>query len=67
VLDRYENHVWIFRVRIPFTHLLPLIHWDLIVGFAVAGAISALYGAFVSSSPKQGAAPETAARTDGSL
>jgi len=28
------------RVRIPLTHLLPLIHWDLIVGFAVAGAIS---------------------------
>jgi hypothetical protein len=44
---------WIFRVRIPFTHILPLIHWDLIVSFAVAGAISALYGAFVNSSPKQ--------------
>jgi uncharacterized membrane protein YfcA len=40
-------------VRIPFTHIFPLIHWDLIVSFAVAGAISALYGAFVSSSTKQ--------------
>jgi len=28
-------------------------HWDLIVSFAVAGVISALYGAFVNSSPKQ--------------
>jgi hypothetical protein len=44
---------WIFRVRIPFTHIFPLTHWDLIVSFAVAGAISALYGAFVNSSPKQ--------------
>jgi hypothetical protein len=40
-------------VRIPFTHILPLIHWDLIVSFAMAGAVSALYGAFVYSSPKQ--------------
>ena len=44
---------WIFRVRIPFTHLPLFMHWDLIVSFAVAGAISALYGAFVNSSPKQ--------------
>jgi hypothetical protein len=44
---------WVFRVRIPFTHILPLIHWDLIVSFAMAGAVSALYGAFVYSSPKQ--------------
>ena len=29
------------------------VHWDLIVSFAVAGAISALYGAFLNSSPKQ--------------
>ncbi len=34
-------------------HLPLLMHWDLIVSFAVAGAISALYGAFVNSSPKQ--------------
>ncbi len=54
VLDRYcTNPAWILRIRIPFTHLLPFIHWDLIVGFAAAGAISALYGAFVHSSPKQ--------------
>jgi hypothetical protein len=53
-LDSYcTNPAYVLRMRIPFTHLLPLIHWDLIVGFAVAGAISALYGAFVSSSPKQ--------------
>ena len=53
-LDRYcTNPAWILHVHIPFTHLLPFIHWDLIVGFAVAGAISALYGAYVSSSPKQ--------------
>ncbi len=44
---------WIFRVRIPFTHIFPLIHWDLIVSFAMAGTISALYGAFIDSSPKQ--------------
>jgi hypothetical protein len=44
---------WIFRVHIPFTHLPLFMHWDLIVSFAVAGAISALYGAFVNSSPKQ--------------
>lgn len=44
---------WIFRVRIPFTHLPLFMHCDLIVSFAVAGAISALYGAFVNSSPKQ--------------
>ena len=44
---------WIFRVHIPFTHLPLFIHWDLIVSFAAAGAISALYGAFVNSSPKQ--------------
>jgi hypothetical protein len=47
------NPAWILRVRIPFTHILPLIHWELIVSFAVAGAISALYGAFVNSSPQQ--------------
>ena len=53
-IDRYcPNPAWILRVHIPFTHLLPFIHWDLIAGFAVAGAISALYGAFASSSPKQ--------------
>jgi hypothetical protein len=44
---------WIFRVHIPFTHLPLFMHWDLIVSFAVAGAISALYGAFINSSPKQ--------------
>jgi hypothetical protein len=44
---------WIFHVRIPFTHIFPLFHWDLIVSFAVAGAISALYGALINSSPKQ--------------
>jgi len=44
---------WIFRVHIPFTHLPLFMHWDLIVSFAVAGAISALYGAYVNSSPKQ--------------
>ena len=44
---------WIFRVHIPFTHLPLFMHWDLIVSFAAAGAISALYGAFVNSSPKQ--------------
>ncbi len=44
---------WIVRVHIPFTHLPLFMHWDLIVSFAVAGAISALYGAFVNSSPKQ--------------
>ena len=44
---------WIFRVHIPFTHLPLFMHWDLIVSFAVAGAISAVYGAFVNSSPKQ--------------
>jgi hypothetical protein len=55
VLGRYcTNPAWILRVRIPFTHLLPFIHWDLIVGFAGAGAISALYGALLaSSSPRQ--------------
>jgi hypothetical protein len=54
-LDLYStNPAWILRVRIPFTHIFPLIHWDLIVSFAVAGALSALYGAFaVASSPKQ--------------
>jgi len=53
-IDRYcPNPAWTLRVHIPFTHLPPFIHWDLIVSFAVAGAISALYGAFVSSSPKQ--------------
>jgi hypothetical protein len=53
-LDRYcANPAWILRVHIPFTRLLPFIHWDSMVGFAVAGAISALFGAFVSSSPKQ--------------
>jgi len=50
----WGDPAWIFRVRIPFTRIFPLIHWDLIVSFAVAGALSALYGAFVvSSSPKQ--------------
>jgi len=44
---------WTLHVHFPFTHLLPFIHWDLIAAFAVAGAISALYGAFISSSPKQ--------------
>ena len=44
---------WIFRVHIPFTHVPLFMHWDLMVSFAVAGAISALYGAFISSSPKQ--------------
>jgi hypothetical protein len=44
---------WIFRVHIPFTHLPIFMHWDLIVSFAVAGAVSALYGAFINSSPKQ--------------
>jgi hypothetical protein len=44
---------WIFRVHIPFTHLSLFMHWDLIVSFAVAGAISALYGAFLNSSPEQ--------------
>jgi hypothetical protein len=39
---------WIFRV-----YLLLFVHWNLIVSFAVAGAISALYGRFVDSSPKQ--------------
>jgi hypothetical protein len=55
-LDHWGNPEWMYRVHIPFTQvpLLALfIHWDLIVGFAVAGAISAVYGAFVSSSPKQ--------------
>jgi hypothetical protein len=40
-------------VHIPFTHLPLFMHWDLIVSFAAAGAISALYGAFLNSSPKQ--------------
>jgi hypothetical protein len=40
-------------VQIPFTHVPLFMHWDLMVSFAVAGAISALYGAFFSSSPKQ--------------
>jgi hypothetical protein len=44
---------WIFRVRIPFAPLPIFMHWDLIVSFAFAGAISALYGAFVNSSPRQ--------------
>jgi hypothetical protein len=44
---------WILRVHIPFTHIPLFMHWDLIVSFAAAGAISALYGAFVNSSPKQ--------------
>jgi len=54
-LDLYStNPAWILRVRIPFTNISPLIHWDLIVSFAVAGALSALYGVFVVfSSPKQ--------------
>ena len=48
------NPAWILRVRIPFTPIFPLIHWDLIVSFAVAGILSALYGAFaVANSPKQ--------------
>jgi len=44
---------WTLRVHIPLTNVVPLVHWDLIVRFAIAGAVSALYGAFVSSSPKQ--------------
>jgi hypothetical protein len=44
---------WILRVHIPFTRRPLFMHWDLIVSFAVAGAISALYGAFLNSSPKQ--------------
>ena len=36
---------WIF--------LLVILHWDLAVSFAVAGAISAIYGAFLNSSSKQ--------------
>jgi len=44
---------WIFRVHFPFTYVPLFIHWDLIVSFAVAGAISALYGALLNSSPKQ--------------
>jgi hypothetical protein len=48
-----ETPAWVFHVRIPFTHILPLIHPDLMVSFAVAGAISALYGSFVNSSRKQ--------------
>ncbi len=40
-------------MHIPFTHVPLFMHWDLMVSFAVAGAISALYGAFISSSPKQ--------------
>jgi hypothetical protein len=44
---------WILRVHIPFTRMPLFMHWDLIVSFAVAGAISALYGAFLNSSPKQ--------------
>jgi hypothetical protein len=48
------NPAWIYRVRIPFTRISPLTHWDLIVSFAVAGALVALYGSFVVfSSPKQ--------------
>lgn len=53
-LDRYgPNSAWISRVHIPFTRFLPFIHWDLMVSFAVAGALSALYGNFVNSSPRQ--------------
>src|ERR1700741_5285434 len=44
---------WILRLPIPFTHVPLLTHWGLIVSFTVAGAISALYGALVNSSPKQ--------------
>jgi hypothetical protein len=44
---------WILRVYIPFTRMPLFMHWDLIVSFAAAGAISALYGAFLNSSPKQ--------------
>ncbi len=52
--DRYcGNPAWVYHVRIPFTHILPLIHPDLMVSFAVAGAISALSGSFVNSSRKQ--------------
>jgi hypothetical protein len=51
---RTTNPAWILRVRIPFTNIFPLLHWDLIVSFAIVGALSALYGAFVVfSSPKQ--------------
>ncbi len=42
-----------FHVRIPFTNIFPLIHTDLIVSFAVAGTISAIYGSWVNSSRKQ--------------
>jgi hypothetical protein len=53
-LDRCcANPAWTLRLHIPFTRLLPFIHWDLIVSFAVAGAFSALYGDFVNSSPRQ--------------
>ncbi len=50
---RVTGTSWILRVHIPFTRLPLFMHWDLIVSFAVAGAISALYGAFLNSSPKQ--------------
>jgi hypothetical protein len=40
-------------VHIPFTRMPLFIHWDLIVSFTLAGAILALYGAFLKSSPKQ--------------
>jgi hypothetical protein len=49
----WTNPAWTSRVHIPFTHIFPLIHLDLIVSFAVVGAVSGLYGAFVQSSPKQ--------------
>jgi hypothetical protein len=51
---RSKSPAWVLHVRIPFTFIFPLIHYDLIVSFAVAGALSALYGALaVASSPKQ--------------
>jgi hypothetical protein len=53
-IDRYcaNTPAWTLHVHIPFTRL-PFIHLDLIVAFAVAGVVSALYGAFVASTPKQ--------------
>ena len=50
---RNPDPAWILRMHIPFTHIALFEHWDLMVSFAVAGAISALYGAFLNSSPKQ--------------
>ena len=55
-IDRYcpgPDPAWTHHMHIPFTRLPPFIHWGLTVSFAVAGAISALYGAFDSSSLRQ--------------